>query len=253
MFVRIAIPALLLASCSALKSPRLGSLPASPPVAITGSGFIEKAAGMKGWERDSLALFYLKNGNFPDFLKKLVPIRVELPVGGITKKLILFVTPDYMSIGKNENWVRVPLTPKAATELAESLNCILPTAYLVDMIYRQAEIKLEPIPLFAFRDSTPTFYHHHLIIEGQRKQRKGLIAGIKKDIISSADPKHLQRQDRVIIYGWHTPDGRPIQPVYSGHVNWYVDYSHGLRLVYNKGWMDGKWVSLKDINLPDTN
>ena len=29
-------------------------------------------------------------------------------------------------------------------------------------------------------------------------------------------------------------DGKPIQPLYTGHVNWYVDYSHGVRLVCPK-------------------
>ncbi len=27
--------------------------------------------------------------------------------------------------------------------------------------------------------------------------------------------------------------GKPIQPVYTGHVDWYVDYSHGVRLINN--------------------
>ena len=34
-----------------------------------------------------------------------------------------------------------------------------------------------------------------------------------------------------IIYGWHQLNGVPIQPLYSGHLNSYVDYSHGIRFV----------------------
>jgi hypothetical protein len=30
--------------------------------------------------------------------------------------------------------------------------------------------------------------------------------------------------------------------VYAGHVNWYVDYSHGIRLIAKKVKMDGIWV-----------
>ncbi|MBD0375804.1 MAG: hypothetical protein ICV51_09270 [Flavisolibacter sp.] len=95
-------------------------------------------------------------------------------------------------------------------------------------------MRLEPVPLYAFRDSTPTMYHHHLIIEGQRKGRKGLIAGIKKDIVITGKLLHDPKPNRVAIYGWHKLDGNPIQPLYTGHVNWYVDYSHGIRLVYRK-------------------
>jgi hypothetical protein len=46
----------------------------------------------------------------------------------------------------------------------------------------------------------------------------------------------------VASYGWHKLDGKPIQPVYAGHVNWYVDYSHGIRLIAKQVKMDGIWV-----------
>jgi hypothetical protein len=35
----------------------------------------------------------------------------------------------------------------------------------------------------------------------------------------------------VAIYGWHFPSGEPIQPLTTVHVDWYVDYSHGIRPV----------------------
>ena len=37
--------------------------------------------------------------------------------------------------------------------------------------------------------------------------------------------------------------------VYSGHVDWYVDYSHGIRLINNQILLDGKRVLLTDILL----
>ncbi|MBK8139832.1 MAG: hypothetical protein IPK57_01615 [Chitinophagaceae bacterium] len=57
---------------------------------------------------------------------------------------------------------------------------------MADDIYKAAKVKLEPVPMYAFRDSTPTMWHHHLVIEGQRKGREGLIAGIKKMWLSVA-------------------------------------------------------------------
>ena len=122
----------------------------------------------------------------------------------------------------------------AAQKIADSFDCFLPTRKMVDDIYKAAKIKLEPVPMYAFRDSTPTMWHHHLIIEGQRKGRKGLIAGIKKDVVISGKISRDQRPDRVAIYGWHKLDGKPIQPLYTGHINWWVDYSQGIRLVYRK-------------------
>jgi hypothetical protein len=91
---------------------------------------------------------------------------------------------------------------------------------MVDDIYKAAKVKPEPVPMYAFRDSTPTIWHHHLIIEGQRGGRKGLIARIKKDVVITGKILRDPKQDRVAIYGWHKPDGKPIQPLYTGHVNW---------------------------------
>ena len=57
---------------------------------------------------------------------------------------------------------------------------------------------------------------------------------ISSKISSDAKP------NRVAIYGWHQLNGNPIQPLYTGHVNWYVDYSHGIRLVYRTIIINGK-------------
>jgi len=42
-------------------------------------------------------------------------------------------------------------------------------------------------------------------------------------------------------------DGRPIQPLYTGHVNWYVDYSHGIRFVYRMVRVNRKWMNYQDL------
>jgi hypothetical protein len=44
----------------------------------------------------------------------------------------------------------------------------------------------------------------------------------------------------VVIYGWHTLEGTPIQSVYNGHGETYADYSHGIRLVQIAVSLDGK-------------
>jgi hypothetical protein len=119
----------------------------------------------------------------------------------------------------------------AAQQLADSFQCFLPTRKIVDDIYQAARVKLAPMPMFAFRDSPVTMYQHHLIIEGLRNGRKGLIAGIKKDVVIAALLTRSAKPNRIAIYGWHQLNGKPIQPLYAGHVNWYADYSHGVRLV----------------------
>lgn len=200
-------------------------------------------------QRDSFAMVQFRAGNIPSFLLNLQPVQTEFTdsVSRKTYKAIYYVTPDYFSIGTNEDWARIPLTPIAARQIADTLDCFLPSRKMVDDIYHASAVKLEPVPMYAFRDSTPTMWHHHLIIEGQRKGRSGLISGIKKDVVNTFKLSQHPRRDRVAIYGWHKSDGKPIQPLYTGHVNWYVDYSHGIRLVSRRILVDGKWMDYISI------
>ncbi|MBC7850147.1 MAG: hypothetical protein H7Y31_10450 [Chitinophagaceae bacterium] len=224
-------------------------LPAkNPSPNATGATELFRQIGAMKWDQRELILFdEIVKGNIPGFLRKFVPITVVLTNGNKTIKAVYYVSPDYLSIGSDADWARIPLTPMTAQRIADTFQCFLPTRKMVDDIYSQATIKLEPVPLYANRDSALIFWHHHLIIEGQRKNRKGLTAGIKKDVVISekvsADPK----PNRVAIYGWHKLDGKAIQPLYTGHVNWYVDYSHGIRLVYRKIKIDNRWMDYKEV------
>lgn len=215
---------------------------------ITGSAFYKQAAAMKWDARDSFAVAEIFKGNMPSFLKKFIAINVSITdSAGKIIKATYYVCPDYLSVGSDHDWARIDITPMAAQRIADTLLCFLPTRKIVNDIYNVAKVKLEPVPMYAFRDSTPTMWHHHLIIEGQRKSAKGLIAGIKKDVVLSGRITRDIKADRVAIYGWHKPDGSPIQPLYTGHVNWYVDYSHGIRLIYRNIKVNGIWMDYTDV------
>jgi len=216
---------------------------------LTGTAFYHQAAAMKWEARDSFVLAQAAVGNIPDFLKKFIPVKIEAFDSVSKRKLeaVFYVAPDYLSIGSNDDWARINITPKAAQKIADSFNCFLPTRKMVDAIYAAAKVKLEPVPMYAYRDSTPTMWQHHLIIEGQRKGRKGLIAGIQKDVVISGKILTDNKPDRVAIYGWHKLDGKPIQPLYTGHIYWWVDYSQGIRLVYRKIKVNNQWMDYTDV------
>jgi len=236
-----------LAACSTGKEFHLKTPPASAQ-RITGSGFYKIVAAWNWKQRDSFAVQEILAGNIPSFLQKFVQVSSQITdSAGNVHKAVFYVSTDYLSIGTEEDWARIPLTPMAAQKIADQYNCFLPTRKMVDLIYRQAKIKPEPVPMYAYRDSSITMWQHHLLIEGQRKGRKGLIAGIKKDVVISTKVSNNAKADRVAIYGWQRPDGKPIQPLYSGHVNWYVDYSHGIRLIYRKIKVDGKEMDYTDL------
>lgn len=226
------------------KSPHHLQLVQAPHPQITGTAFYKTAASFSWQQRDDSVMKEILSGNIPSFLKTFTPVTVRLFDSTLQRqiKATFFVLPDYLAVGTDDDWARVCITPMAAQRLADSLNCFLPTRKMVNEIYNAAVVKLEPVPMYAYRDSTPTMYQHHLIIEGQRKGRSGLIAGIKKDVVISGKISRDAKPNRVAIYGWHKRDGKPIQPLYTGHINWYVDYSHGIRLVSNKIKVDGKWM-----------
>lgn len=242
--------AAVLSACSA---PRHLALPPRPAAAETGSGFYKSVFAATRLEREELAKKEVLRGNIPSFLRSFTEISTSITTGeGRTVRAVYFVLPDYLSIGSEEDFSRIPLTPMTAQAIADSLHCFLPTRKMVDDIYRTATVKLEPVPMYALRDSAVTMYHHNLIVEGQRRLRKGLIAGIKKDVVITGAIARDPRPDRVAIYGWHKPDGRPIQPLYTGHVSWYVDYSHGVRLAHRTIYVDGRPMDYIDVLKDET-
>lgn len=205
-------------------------------------------AAFKWAARDSLAVQEILSGNIPSFLKKFVAVTSSIKdSSGITHQAIFYVSPDYLAVGTDEDWARIPLTPMAAQKIADSFQCFLPTRKIVDLIYQQATVKPEPVPMYAFRDSSVTMWQHHLIIEGQRKGRTGMIAGIKKDVVISGKISRDPKPNREAIYGWHLPNSKPIQPLYTGHINWWVDYSHGIRLISRNIIVNGKIMDYTDV------
>jgi len=69
-------------------------------------------------------------------------------------------------------------------------------------------------------------------------------------VISGRIPREA-KPGRVAIYGWHKLHEKPIQPLYTGHINRYVDHSQGARMVYRKIKLKGKWMDYIDL-LKDT-
>lgn len=125
---------------------------------------------------------------------------------------------------------------------------------MVDQIWNHAPIKLNPSPIPASPDMTTisTMWQHNVTLKAQRTETANnkplgvLVAGHKKDVIIS-NKIYGKSSKRVVIYGWHYKNGEPIQPVYAGHSQAYVDYSHGIRLVQNRVLINGQPHRITDI------
>lgn len=204
--------------------------------------------------REDLIFAEVKKGNIPLFQRKFSTVTIEKVIDGTSYQLRIYVAPDYLAIGSDEDYFYIPTTPMLAQRIADMTKTVLPTKLMVDEIYKQAKIKLEPQPIPPTKAMTtvPVFITHNNIVQQQlisfKEQHLSsyLTAGNKKDIIIS-NKIYGQPTPRVVIYGWHKLDGKAIQPVYNKHTNTWADYSHGVRLVSENAVLNGKKVKLADL------
>jgi hypothetical protein len=233
---------------SPLSQPLL-RLPARPPDAIGGLEFARRTSGLSSADRDRAVVAELERGNVPSFLGHLTPVKLTThdPRGRAVAATI-WVTPDYLAIGSDDDFLYVPLTYYSATLIADRFASVLPTARMVDAIYEQSAHHLTPAPLPAGPLMCSNLYlekHQQRIDE----QRSGLplgelVAGHKKDLVLTN--RLRQVPGRVAIYGWHRAAHDPIQPLSTVHGARYVDYSHGVRLVSTTVVVDGRPRSIYD-------
>ncbi len=228
------------------------AIPARRRRAPTGSKIMRQVMGLSGVERDAVIEKQLLSGNLPQFLRKLAPVSFSGKLAdGRDVLLTICVTMDYLAIGSDGDFVRIPMGLPAAAEIADRFGFTLPTTRMVDAIYKQAAVHLAPRPMPAGRQMSSTSYllRHNQTVDGQMSPLgpypTGLTAGQKKDLVLSN--RLRKARGRVAIYGWHRGNGRPIQPLSTVHGAQYADYSHGVRLISDTAFVNGQPRALSDI------
>lgn len=229
------------------------AIPGRPADSPGGSTVMKSVETMPLAERETYLSEQILAGNVPNFLRTFRLIQTEVVDGkGVRHTAVYEAAPDYLAVGSDADFVRVPLTPMTARRIAEKFDCVLPTRKMVNDIYLRAEVRLEPRPLTEAREAASTFVLHNTLIEKQREGKAlgPLVAGIKKDVVET--PLLEQRAGHVAICGWHHLDGIPIQPLTTVHRDTYVDYSHGIRLIHRALRVDGKPTTIESVlNDPD--
>ena len=226
-------------------------IPARPADAPGGQEFGHRADGLSGIARDALVRTQLLSGNIPAFLRHLAPIRLLDPGSGRHVEVTVCVLPDYLAVGSDSDFVFVPMGLKAALDVARYFGFELPTPKLVDAIYAEAQVKLQPQPLPAGEQmrSTAYFLYHNELINEQRDAVAAplgaLTAGEKKDLVLTS--RLWRFPGRVAIYGWHRAANQPIQPLSTVHGARYADYSHGVRLVSATAYVNGHARPLAEV------
>lgn len=213
--------------------------------AVTGSEFLNdhRSSNYVTLEQDAIA--ELLDGNCPFFMKKFCPVEVG--------DVMYLASPDYLCLGSDEDYVRIPLSGSGAQKVIDAFQCSLPTVKMVNDIYAQAGNKLVAIPFGPPYDasmmSATRIEWINGKINGQMKGRDNalLTEGHKKNVVLTNKLGANNPSKRVAIYGWFQANGKVIQGLNpSTHEISYFDYSHGIRLIANIASVNGQLMSLHE-------
>lgn len=234
---RSSFPLACLAAASTFAAPTdVLDLPPRPADAMTGSEFYQHLLPLSQSQREQAIITEIATGNVPEFLRQLKPVAATASFGGFTWEAVYYVAPDYVAVGSDEDFFRLPMSAPLAQQVADIAGCVLPTRKMVDAIYQAAPVKLAPrffSPSTYNINSLEVFWLSNEEIDGQLagQQPGPIVGGTKKDIVVTPQLSQRPAPPRVAIYGWHQLNGSPIQPLSLVHSADYHDYSHGVRLV----------------------
>ncbi len=115
---------------------------------------------------------------------------------------IYFVMPDYLAIGTDDDFFRVPITPATATAIADQFDASLITAKVSDEVFAAAQVKLDPKPLTKHRDTVATFWHHHTGKSAYPVEHSRLTTGILDRVMHSLanDGLRLETPELAVNY-----------------------------------------------------
>jgi len=220
--------------------------------AKSGSNFVSSNISISGSVREDNIVKECLSGNIPNFLRKLVPVEVSKGSDTIT----YMVMSDYLCIGSDDDYIRIPMSPLSAQKIADQYDCSLPTKKMVNDIWKVSINKLDPQPWGPPYDasmmSTNRYAKHNDRVQKQIIDNgldfTKLTSGHKKDVVLTNQLYPNNPKKRVAIYGWIYKSGKPIQGLnYWSHEDFYSDYSHGIRLIANDVMVNHKPIRLQDV------
>jgi hypothetical protein len=247
----------LIALCLACEPAEQGpllDLPRRDSAAPDGTMLVRELTGLDLDAREERIVGEIMAGNVPAWLRQLRRVEMAGEVEGRTHRVVLWVTPDYLSVGTDNDYLPVPLTPQTAQRLAGLLGASLPTPKIVDAVWAATRSRLSPQRIQPFDSigslSTVRYFERHgRLVRAQRTiygvLPHAFVAGHKKDVVLTATLP--QYSGRVAIYGWHGRNGRPLQELSTVLSERTVYYNHGVRLVDRDVLVDGAPMDLEDV------
>ncbi len=215
--------------------------------APAGEELVQELGALDVRPREEKIMEWFQAGYWPKAQSRFKPIRVAENGHSLT----YWVSADYLRLGNDQDSVLMPLSWIAVRKVLANWGFFVPTQKMVDQIYRAANHISWPHAYPPSEEMRSTVYlvnHNQWVAEheGFELDDFPLRAGHKKDL--TATPRLLLKPEKLAIYGWHNlGNGAAIQPLSLWHGRFYVDYSHGIRLVAPEAELDGKIVKLRDV------
>ena len=233
---------------------------------MKGSVFYKTLPKKAGPRREQMLLDAVRRRNMPPIAWVPITTSMKSPGGNVYTAKIM-VSKDALRVGDADDSFRFSVNHRTAQHMADSLECVLPTPYLSDQIFKQAPIKLATMSQTRSWHADGTMgdtdrmleqskHVDKLIAQQMAKTGKdGLIADVGKDWVTHPDlwqpyspPAHCEKgHPRAMNYGWHwqpppgykgsdfyasmIPGLRVVQPAARCHTIPHVDYSQVVRLI----------------------
>lgn len=178
---------------------------------------LTRTSGLSQSAREKEFIRLIQLGNVPSWTWTTFCVRENIKV-----------MRDFLSVGTDEDYAWIPLTPAGAQAVLGVHGMRLPNRTEADATFELARDTGGFIPFSSFSPARgETRWGNKAILATQRynerKNKIGLVDGQKKYVLGLA-------HGHVVIYGGHSRDGKIVQPYNAqSHSADYLDYSHGIR------------------------
>ena len=143
--------------------------------------------------------------------------------------------------------VRFDVTAEGAQRIADQLHAILPTPRILQLVWEQAAVRIEPctLPPDEKMASTARMIQHSNCVDKRIGGRAGMVANEGKHWVLS---NRIAGKDNLAAnYGWFIRGRRPVQTVGTRHDTAHTDYSQILRLVKPIINVDGRDIDIRHV------
>lgn len=199
--------------------------------------------------RDNLVVNDMLYGRIPSRLLDWKDINYTVKIKERLVFCTISVSPDWLGLGSNAFYLRIPLHPKLFQQVADCYDAMLCTSVAVDAIHNAnvaTRVLMKGLTPHRgeTRNSTRLWRLSNSFIESARLGNLGLVSDGKKDVI--VGPRQVRNRGKVCIYGAWKASGK-WQEISTVHVASYIYYSQCARLMRKVMMVDGKEYAVEDI------